>query len=328
MFKIEKAIELLTIWASKTFTDDRSGDCLFDGCSMQPIGSHSITERRILKRVAVDNHVWYFKPSMEMAKVGTNDVSKFGGFCSKHDTEIFKAIDNNDYIPGNKEQEFLFFYRALCKSYSAKIVKIKSYKRLAQLTEENRLASIDTYFKQLSTTPREKILMISFLMQEIEKEEQILHCLKNFKDTMDSYYSNKGFDGVESVIIEFDSEYGLAVAAFSDIGSDFNGNRLPSDIGIGFTVFPQNGKTYVIFSFLRVQADNLGFLRTDLLCESKESQKIIISYLIANSTDNWVLSPATWDRLSDQSKKEFLALSRDTAKEIVINCDEGLNLFV
>ena len=152
--------------------------------------------------------------------------------------------------------------------------------------------------------------------------------MHNIKETIDHYFKVKRFDRVKSLVIEFDRECGLAVGACSDIETDFNGNRLSQDIPISFTVFPQNGKTYTIMSFLSKQLNYLSFLSTGLIDECEERQKRIISYLIANSTDNWAFSPIIWDKFSDKTKREFEYLNARKAKNIAIDCEEGLNLFV
>lgn len=294
---------------------------------MKPIGSHSISESRILKKISVDNHVWHYSPSMEIGKRSIKDVSVFGGFCHKHDS-IFYPIDNNDYTPGNREQEFLFFYRTFCRSFSNKTTLIKTYKQLIDFSEKDELGRINPYFDRVNISSIQKSWIVFCCNQEIKKEERILQNLKSLKNTIDHYYKVKRFDRVKSLVIEFDGEYGLAVGACSDIGMDFNGNSLPKDIPLSFTIFPQNNRTYTILSFLSKQSIYLDFLNTGLLNEREKWQKRLISYFIANSTDNWALSPAIWDKLSDKTKKEFEYHSKSKAKSLVIDCEEGLNLFV
>lgn len=308
IFEIKKANDLLTIWFSKRFVEDRSNACLFNGCTMRPIGSHSIAESKILKRISVNNCVMYYTPAMEISERIITKVSVFGGFCNKHDA-MFYPIDNNDYVQGNKEQEFLFFYRAFCRSFTTKTIMVNSYGKLISYIKKNELGRINPYFNQKGISSDLKLKLALYFKQVKERQELILQDLCSFKKTLDHYYATKRFDRIKSLIIEFDKEYGLAVGACSNIGADFHGHRLVRDIPLSFTIFPQNGKTYTIFSFLKKHSNSLRFLDTELLNEPEERQKRIISYLIANSTDNWAFSPNIWNTFSNTTKKEFESLT-------------------
>ena len=98
--------------------------CYFIKCSEKPIKAHSISNTRLLLKLSDDGMVMYF--DKEASKVGTlietgrGVASTFGGFCGEHD-KIFHPVDNDDYIPGDKRQEFLFAMRAAAKELNTKM---------------------------------------------------------------------------------------------------------------------------------------------------------------------------------------------------------------
>jgi hypothetical protein len=97
------------------------------------IKAHSIQENKILKKIAVDGHVVMVANDritmvdgqidtdnlVKIELIGKGKATRFQGFCQEHDREIFKPIELNDYIAGNKEQNFLFAYRTLAKEFHA-----------------------------------------------------------------------------------------------------------------------------------------------------------------------------------------------------------------
>src|SRR4029077_17430376 len=70
-------------------------------CEDEPIRAHSIQNARVLDLVQTDGHVLMPRYKLgrgelklEFAKVGRNDATTFTGLCAKHDSELFKEIDN------------------------------------------------------------------------------------------------------------------------------------------------------------------------------------------------------------------------------------------
>ena len=54
-------------------------------------------------------------PECLFEKVGRNQASTFPGFCSRHDTEIFKPLDTKPLSLDDAEQLFLIAYRSLTR---------------------------------------------------------------------------------------------------------------------------------------------------------------------------------------------------------------------
>lgn len=324
MYNIEKVVELLNVWASKEFSKRESNICVFPECIDNSISSHSISEKRVLKKIAVDNHVYYYSPKMDFQEVGTKKVSVFSGFCNKHDSILFDPIDNYDYVVGNKEQEFLFFYRAYCKSYKSKFALVNSYEKLIDYVKANKLTEINSYFEKITISEEQKEKLLRYFEKKVNDEKITLNNLDEIKDTIEFYRDKKRYDRVKSYIINFSSEYHISAAGCFNIEKDSRGNIISKDIPISLTVFPQGGKTYGIFSVLTKHS---SYFNEELLKYKEEYQKVMLSYHIACCSDNFAFSPAIWVNYDDKTKAEFLNLNREKFIPEYIDCQNGLNLF-
>lgn len=73
--------------------------------------------------------------NLEFGKTGRKKATTFTGFCDYHDSKIFSPIENEDYVEENKEQEFLFAYRALAYEHHANKSIIDYYKHIANFID-------------------------------------------------------------------------------------------------------------------------------------------------------------------------------------------------
>lgn len=105
--------------------------CMFDNCSDQAIKSHVLQKNGILREISENNHLiqlvsanpfeMHEKGISDFKLVGINDVYTFKGFCSEHDSEVFKSIESETEIDfQNKAQQALFCYRGLCQEIRRK----------------------------------------------------------------------------------------------------------------------------------------------------------------------------------------------------------------
>lgn len=108
----------------------KTGKCLYPGqaeCG-RPVRSHTIQRSGPLRRI-VDNENRVSKleldlvsealPTWKDKKVGWRFASTFPGFCAKHDSEVFKCLESEEFS-GYPEQCFLVGYRAICHELQRK----------------------------------------------------------------------------------------------------------------------------------------------------------------------------------------------------------------
>jgi hypothetical protein len=116
------------------------GQCLHPTASSercsggQPIQSHTIQRRGGLAAVAEDGHVYSAKKGffdieknegqVDMKKLGVGKASTFPGFCSRHDTEMFKPVEQVDATL-NAWNGFLLSFRAVAYELATKVASLE-----------------------------------------------------------------------------------------------------------------------------------------------------------------------------------------------------------
>lgn len=279
-------------------TKAQVAECLYlkkTECSEKIIKSHSIQNNRILNRISENGKVFQIKAeeaifTSDMSSIGRKTATTFTGFCNKHDNLIFKCIEEKNYEPGDKEQEFLFAYRAFAREYIIKKTAKNYYKELIKCVG---------YSPHLNGV----LDWTEFSIRELNK-------IKNY-----FYQSliNKKFDEIETKTVKLDKEYPIAVSSIfapeydfnSKIINDLSNKRVPLK-DLFFTIFPEENKTYVLFSFFKKESESFDYLDTQVL--SKKDNEIIkkLNLLISCHCENFVYSPNRWKRISSKEKNKFI----------------------
>lgn len=317
----------------KMLKDIAPNECFHkdENCSQKIIKSHSIQENKILKRISENGLVVCLDISKSMNAPTFNPIGKkrattFRGFCSYHDTHLFKSIENKDYKIGNKEQEFLFAYRALARGHYAKKIAFYTSKFIKQ--NPNNLVP---YFNIPSHMPKNEAEV--FYIANKDAFNQI----EKHKTVFNISLSKKHYFKVCTDTIVFEQEFPVAVCQYCTVEDDFEGNiindlgNLYSELYYSFiSIFPQNGKTYVLISYMKKHRNtNIANLGKYLLKQSENDQKIMISNLILTCCENFVISPKTWGSFSDDQKEliaQIFGTSAFSAKGFLSNLQD-INLF-
>lgn len=307
----------------KRFKEASIKDCLYFGdsdCSEKIIKAHSIQNNKILNSLAEEGEVYMLKYDhmsedsiVSFQKVGRGKATTFTGFCSKHDTEVFSLIENNDYNPDSEEHPSLFAFRAFAKEWHAKL----SVEALTSEFSDNPMMSALNYGNSLA-------------LQDID----------TYKDKFETILTKNKHDKLITHNITFESEFSFSVSSMVTLPYDFNGNNLPHFTGkswddpepLFITIFPQNGKTFVILSYFESGEETFSFLEDQLLAKDKDKQKELITRLVLSHCENVVFSPSLIDSQDDAYKKK----NKDVFKrnitlgvgESSIDKDIDLSLFV
>lgn len=327
MKELEIAVSKLRSQLKKENIHDK---CFYKNCSSSTITAHSIQNNKILDKISRNGKVkkFDFGPTEDgiKAKVveeGRGKASTFTGFCNYHDTEIFKPIELYNYEKGNREQEYLFAYRALAKEYHAKKSLLNIFEDFLSLSNKKYLKLRD--YCGLSNKIKKEKIDLMFKMQ-LEGTKDSLELLDGYKKAMNINLNRERYYKIESQTIEFEKEYHIAVSSMFFIEYDMNGKQI-NDIDkyqnmnpTFLTIIPQNGKTYVIISYFKTDRSYLSFIESQITEKSKEYQKTILSNMIAIYAENVFLSPTKWENLSKEERNNYLELFSDT----IINRDDNL----
>jgi hypothetical protein len=252
-------------------------------CSGDIVKAHTVTKSSSLKEIAQNGHVYGFKPNpqrlinsngrLEFVKIGINEASIFTGFCSKHDNDIFRIIENGGFN-STKEECFLHAYRGLCREYFIKKAAL-DLKQKSDILNEGVKAG----------------------MGDLEKH----------KRDFDKILLSKDFNNLNAFIIKFKNIPTMVASGGSFPVYDFNGKLLrdkidfdnPGIIPSAFycNSFISEGSGYFIFSWIR-NFDNVRERFIDSLIQIKPDRitDAIIRFLFS-SCENIFANPTWWESI-------------------------------
>jgi hypothetical protein len=112
----------------KVFAKKRT--CAYPGCMKPAIGSHNISEA-VLNIIAHKGHVRKFKvvpyQGLDLPSIGVKKATRFTGFCSAHDSDLFKPVDQAGADPENERNILLLNYRANVQEELLKTYRTEFY---------------------------------------------------------------------------------------------------------------------------------------------------------------------------------------------------------
>ena len=272
-----------------------------ESCQAEPINAHSIQNSRILELLAENGHVLRFGlkhdrgvPSVSLERVGRNKASTFEGLCSKHDQEIFRPIDTEPVDLENAEHLFLLAYRSVLRELHTVI-------QAAVKFHLNFRAAVERGAVRSDIPTPQGVAATDWMMNAYDCYE--------YKKKFDDVLLNDRFDGVEHRSLFFpDAPPSIAVSALFSLDDI----EWPDDVArIALNVFPVKEGTHVVFSYLSEERPYAHQLLGRILEADGYYQRDLISRLILQNTENFVLAPAhfgTWSKeKKDAVEKFFLA---------------------
>lgn len=305
--------------------------CFFDDseCSETIIKAHSIQNNRILNKLSVDGNVIMIDSTklnnnhmFQMDSVGRKKATTFTGFCSFHDNKIFEPIEGKIYAKGDKEQEFLFAYRALAKEHYAKKNASNFIKLFFDIYKSNNICELEKYFPQIKGNKSYLDNLVNIYTYMLEGYNDALKRYEEYRVSMKININNRKFHSIRTTVIEFPVESRIAVSSLINIEYDVEGNhvnnlRYPkSYISPCFiTVFPQDGKTYTLLSYFNKTKKTYEFLENQILNKSIPKQQSILSNMIVMYCENVVFSPALWNSYGKEKQKKYIELFTNTVLE-------------
>jgi hypothetical protein len=273
------------------------GRCLAPGmsCTAEAIRAHSVQNSRVLDLLVRDGHVKAPTQRVDGARgpvisfddVGRNQATTFSGFCSEHDATIFKPLDNNVFDPTDPEHKFLVAYRAVARELHVlmdAVVKIQgTYLKRVEL-------GIDSGDEP---TPAGMTAVDHMIRSYLTYE---------YKLPFDQALLSKTYHVVShDVVMLHHDEPTIAVCSLFSIDGMSNADDW---VRVALNVLPLNAVDSVaIFSYLPRDADLVRSALHRLLASEGEYQKYLLSKLILNNCENFVVSPAYYDRWNTEKRK-------------------------
>lgn len=302
----------------KTETENK---CFVSGCQNNAILSHSISEAKILSLLQekvekgqvlifhVDNKInkdyrqkklsTYLNSERVLNKTGKSISSVFYGFCSFHDSSLFKSLDNKSF-ENLDEIKFLHAYRAFAHYIS------KSNDSFSFLNE--------------------KTISLTQLISEISISTELIEEIQTGIDfRMEEDKKLIGFFNEINLSKKFDSlnYYFRSINGFFPITGNFI-FELKNEIKLSLTFFPEyrNLKTHFIITALEKSPETNAYFK-DLNTLKDDEFRNKISGVIISQGANVFMSPTYWESLSEEIKKRFTEIKMNGITNNTNNLFDG-----
>ena len=277
-------------------------------CSDDIISAHSIQRGKILDSIAEEGMVSYLTadPSNDLSEIsptfeleGIRKFSTFYGFCGKHDKEVFQPIEDKNF-EGTEEQLNIYAYRAISKELYAQKLSLKKNEILVDTIKKEQVSlnDIKQAIKGIEQNIKDLSLLEGHLKNVIKNQESNL--IKHQTYIFD-YYIPIACSGVFFLYIGPSGESILnpSETVMEAITVDNCKNTI-------LNVFPENGKTYVIFSTIKTNDKVINFVNN--LLSDNDNINWKLSHVILNHIENIAFRPSYIDTFSDKEKDEILNL--------------------
>jgi hypothetical protein len=292
-------------------------DPVTDACSSTITRAHTVQRKGGLAAIAEEGHVLTVKPTMkEMIetegnpsprKIGIGKASVFPGFCSKHDTALFKPVEGRS-LTLNAEAAFLFAYRAIAYERFSKEAQLRINKIQAEADRGQ------PFWKQA--------LMQTHLYAVRGGIEVGMQDINGWKRSFDDRLLSGSRDGFHFLAVKFDHVLPLVACGAFHPEFDFDGRPLQM-LGrrgieydhITLTVTAFEGHTIVVFGWVGSSDGPAGAL-ADSYVKIPESRKAdALIRLLFVQTDNLFIRPSWWEALGSDDQKALKHLTKSGTTE-------------
>lgn len=265
-------------------------------CSEKIIGAHSIQNNKILKKISSDGKVYMPCPKADnpfapMTSYGRKEATVFTGFCGFHDKTLFQPIEDRNFEKTEK-QIFLYTYRCFAIEYHKK----QEVKKMEQIIFQKK--------PSLVNMPKED--------NPFKGQEQAIEDFHEDKKIFDKALMDKEYGVLSSVIWEFEQDVKFACTGFEALQYDLDNNKIQNLLDFSkpaqhvfVCVFPENEKTYCIISWLKKNDSLFSKFKEQLDNLTIEKRKNYINNLLPMISENLVVNPEAWEKLSKSQKDEF-----------------------
>lgn len=295
---------------SKLRNDSKIKKCVIsdisgtETCSGEIVKAHSIQKGKILSSIAESGEVISIQKveisknniQMVFSKVGINKFSTFTGFCQKHDKEIFKKIEDSDFIKSD-EQMLIYAFRCVAKEY---LTKQESFNMNLKLNNGIRESRTDNLYFDI----QELKAFLQFMSKNImENGSHKYNCLTHYCYTLNENYPivcNSVFN------LHIDDNY-CPIFSKNELSKI---EEKPQNIShtplIMLNIFPENGKTYILVSHSLGMKNKFSFLKKLF----KSNKKVITQYfsnILISNCENIAFSPSyILNSFSENERKSIL----------------------
>lgn len=266
-------------------------------CGEVPIRSHSIQNSQILNQLCHDGHVIMPRlihdaggaPRAEFIRVGRNQASTFAGLCAAHDAELFRPIERDRLDLSNSHHLYLMAYRSVLKETHACC-------EAACRVQQSYSGRVSAGLSPASIPDPSGLLAVTWISNAYDAYR--------YKRKYDSVYQHREYDRVvHRCIVLDDSPISIAVSALFSLDDI----EWPDDVArVALNVFPHDGRMTVVFSYLSEEERFVDQYLHRLLLASGHYQRYLISKMILQHCENFVISPTYFATMSEDKKQSLI----------------------
>jgi hypothetical protein len=302
---------------SQMFRHMQDGYCSYPNtdqnkCSDIITKSHTIQRRGGLAAIAEDGHVLTVKPILKdlveskgnpsPRKIGVSKASVFPGFCSKHDSDLFRSIEGKNLQIGS-DTAFLFAYRAI------------AYERFAK-DAQRRGTILQREMDKGRPFPRQAAIQL-FLQSVAFGIELGIRDVEQWKQEYDSRLLSGSRERFHFLAVKFDRVLPTVACGAFHPEFDFNGKQLQKLGSVGadfehvaFTLTAFDEQSVAIFGWVgQATGPASAFVASFKALDDNRKASALIRLLFAQ-TDNIFIQPSWWDNLPIDAQAEFQDLTK------------------
>lgn len=284
--------------------------CQVDGCKEAAINSHLLQRNGILNNITENNHLIEARPTdffkwnavdcpVEFRQVGINQAISLSVFCDKHDTELFRKIEQDSLDLDDYETQLLLSYRVVCAEIVKKEQNIEITKRIQNANTLNFPTSLlNTEINGYQLGLRD----LNEYKKLIESELSVPTSKFNFY-----HYSYPKIAVAASATFSYEVDAGTR----QGIEKSFEGKIWDS----GFIhVIPTETSLEIVVGYHEDHTNSHLVEYTNSWENLDDTAlKMQLTDLFAARIEGWVMSPSLFRTLSNNAKEKFMRYFSDNA---------------
>ncbi len=226
-------------------------------------------------------------PVVSFEDVGRNQATTFTGFCSEHDSAIFRPIEIDAFRPRDPEHLFLVAYRAVARELHALMEG-------ASKIQGAYVKRIDLGLDSGDEPSAAGMVAVDHMLRA--------HRTYLYKCHFDEGLAAKRYDRVLHDVITINHE--RASVAVCSLFSLDGLCRNDDWVRVALNVLPGGGnESTVVFSYLPEDAALVRPVLSPIWTSDGLYQKYLLSKLILNNCENFVVAPAYYDSWSPEKRE-------------------------
>lgn len=300
----------------------RKRNCFVYNCQKKTINSHVLWKSGILKPISTNSHLMELNiqkrirnDKMKFVPSGLKEILSFKGFCSYHDNEIFKHIENKNATFETLKNQILVSVRGVYHEIRKKEINIDWYKCVLEenvlpFDEQKEFLRNEIYIHELG------IKDLAFFAGELNKEYRNPNGRFVFK-----YYEFDEIPIVASTL--FNTESLQTMQSDNLMNEDWEDNPLNT---ILFSFFPFKGKSIMIIGFHSNYLQNLKTVNKISSLSENDLLKFLSDILIER-IESWACSFDFYEKYIKPNEKKILEDFDKEPNDFNGNLSDRINLF-